>query len=94
MPKVSQGIHVFLIGNEVSASAAWLLSVGSRGGVMETVGLLGPVTREQAMSSLVSAPLLEDLAEWSQWELVFQPQLGPLKDFIESNSGTNLIKMQ
>ncbi|XP_048869160.1 uncharacterized protein wu:fj29h11 isoform X2 [Brienomyrus brachyistius] len=60
-----------------------------RGGVMEAVGLLGAVTREQAVSSLVSAPLLEDLAEWSQWELVFQPQLGSLKDFIESNSATN-----
>uniref|UniRef100_A0A3B3RWP0 Wu:fj29h11 n=1 Tax=Paramormyrops kingsleyae TaxID=1676925 RepID=A0A3B3RWP0_9TELE len=65
-----------------------------RGGVMEAVGLLGAVTREQALSSLVSAPLLEDLAEWSQWELVFQPQLGPLKDFMESNSGTNLIKTE
>nr|XP_023686990.1 uncharacterized protein LOC111853852 isoform X2 [Paramormyrops kingsleyae] len=60
-----------------------------RGGVMEAVGLLGAVTREQALSSLVSAPLLEDLAEWSQWELVFQPQLGPLKDFMESNSAAN-----
>lgn len=51
---------------------------------METVGLLGDVSREQAMASLRSAPLLEDLAEWSQWELVYQPNHGPLKHFIDN----------
>lgn len=54
---------------------------------METVGLLGDVSREQAMASLLSAPLLEDLAEWSQWELVFQPNHGPLKHFIDKYCG-------
>ncbi|KAG9350267.1 hypothetical protein JZ751_026621 [Albula glossodonta] len=37
----------------------------SRGCAEETVGLLGSVTHEDAMASLLSAPLLEDLAECS-----------------------------
>ncbi|KAG7491801.1 hypothetical protein MATL_G00007700 [Megalops atlanticus] len=61
----------------------------SRGCVEETVGLLGPVSREDAIASLLSAPLLEDLSEWSEWELVFEPQHGPLKDFIERNCDAN-----
>lgn len=56
---------------------------------METVGLLGDVSREQAVASLLSAPLLEDLAEWSDWELVFQPNHGPLKYFIDRYCGTS-----
>ncbi|XP_035259283.1 protein NO VEIN isoform X1 [Anguilla anguilla] len=59
----------------------------SRGSVDEKVGLLGPVTREDAVASLVSAPLLEDLAEWAEWELVFERQHGPLKDFMERHCG-------
>ncbi|XP_061088728.1 uncharacterized protein wu:fj29h11 isoform X2 [Conger conger] len=57
----------------------------SRGSVEEKVGLLGSVSREDAVASLVSAPLLEDLAEWAEWELVFEPQHGQLKDFIEKH---------
>ncbi|XP_078082199.1 uncharacterized protein LOC144502066 [Mustelus asterias] len=53
-----------------------------------SVGLLGDLSKEQALSCLLNAPLLEDLAEWSQWELVFEPQHGSLKDFIERHCGT------
>uniref|UniRef100_A0A8C9SPC0 Wu:fj29h11 n=1 Tax=Scleropages formosus TaxID=113540 RepID=A0A8C9SPC0_SCLFO len=66
----------------------------SRAGLVEAVGLLGQVTVEQAVSSLLSAPLLEDLAEWSQWELVFQEQHGLLKHFIEKQSGRNLAALE
>ncbi|KPP78089.1 hypothetical protein Z043_102444 [Scleropages formosus] len=62
----------------------------SKAGLVEAVGLLGQVTVEQAVSSLLSAPLLEDLAEWSQWELVFQEQHGLLKHFIEKQSATHM----
>nr|XP_029134426.1 uncharacterized protein LOC109987450 [Labrus bergylta] len=51
------------------------------------VGCLGEVSKEQALSSLLCCPLLEDLSEWSQWELVFKVHHGPLKDFIERNAG-------
>ncbi|KAJ8413728.1 hypothetical protein AAFF_G00082350 [Aldrovandia affinis] len=61
----------------------------SRGCADETVGLLGPVGRDTAVASLASAPLLEDLAEWAEWELVFEPQHGPLKDFIERHCATS-----
>ncbi|XP_067225099.1 uncharacterized protein wu:fj29h11 isoform X1 [Chanodichthys erythropterus] len=63
--------------------------------VADTVGLLGEVSRDQARASLLSAPLLQDLQEWSQWELVFQPNHGPLKDFIDKYCGkTELLALE
>ncbi|XP_041829730.1 protein NO VEIN isoform X2 [Melanotaenia boesemani] len=52
----------------------------------ESVGRLGEMSKAQALASLLSCPLLEDLNEWSQWELIFKPLHGPLKDFIERNA--------
>ncbi|GCC17061.1 hypothetical protein chiPu_0017434 [Chiloscyllium punctatum] len=52
-----------------------------------SVGLLGDLSQEQALSCLLNAPLLEDLAEWSQWETIFEAQHGSLKDFIERHCG-------
>ncbi|KAM8729268.1 uncharacterized protein AB9X84_026582 isoform 1-T2 [Acanthopagrus schlegelii] len=52
----------------------------------EAVGLQGEMSKDQALASLLSCPLLEDLSEWSQWELIFKPRHGSLKDFIESNA--------
>uniref|UniRef100_A0A673AIR0 Wu:fj29h11 n=1 Tax=Sphaeramia orbicularis TaxID=375764 RepID=A0A673AIR0_9TELE len=51
-----------------------------------SVGRLGEMSKAQALASLLSCPLLEDLSEWSQWELIFKPLHGPLKDFIERNA--------
>jgi len=50
-------------------------------------GLLGHVTREQALVCLENCPLLADLAEWSHWDVVFQPALKDLKDFIQKHGG-------
>ncbi|XP_072312808.1 uncharacterized protein [Eucyclogobius newberryi] len=55
----------------------------------ELVGRLGEMSKDQALSSLLSCPLLEDLGQWSQWDLVFKPLYGSLKDFIERNAGTS-----
>ncbi|XP_054913525.1 uncharacterized protein wu:fj29h11 [Poeciliopsis prolifica] len=52
----------------------------------ESVGRLGEVSKAQAQASLLCCPLLEDLNIWSQWELIFKPSFGPLKDFIETNA--------
>ncbi|XP_038160259.1 protein NO VEIN isoform X3 [Cyprinodon tularosa] len=52
----------------------------------ESVGRLGQMSKAQALASLLSCPLLEDLNTWSQWELIFKPSYGPLKDFIERNA--------
>ncbi|XP_077359160.1 uncharacterized protein LOC144005104 isoform X2 [Festucalex cinctus] len=52
----------------------------------EAVGRLGEMSKVEALASLHSCPLLEDLREWSQWELIFQPFHGSLKDFIERNA--------
>lgn len=53
----------------------------------EAVGHLGEMSKAQALASLLSCPLLEDLSEWSQWELIFKPQHDSLKEFIERNAG-------
>ncbi|XP_018534128.2 uncharacterized protein wu:fj29h11 [Lates calcarifer] len=52
----------------------------------EAVGRLGEMSKAQTLASLLSCPLLEDLSEWSQWELIFKPLHGSLKDFIERNA--------
>lgn len=46
-------------------------------------GILGHQTKEAALACLENCPLLENMAEWSQWTLVFEPQLGKLRDFIQ-----------
>ncbi|XP_043085921.1 protein NO VEIN [Puntigrus tetrazona] len=72
-----------------------LLPVGSGECVLGSVGLLGEVSCDQARASLLSAPLLQDLEDWSQWELVFQPNHGPLKDFIDKYCGkTELLALE
>ncbi|XP_017271683.1 protein NO VEIN isoform X2 [Kryptolebias marmoratus] len=52
----------------------------------ESAGRLGETSKAQALASLLCCPLLEDLSQWSQWELVFKPHHGSLKDFIERNA--------
>ena len=47
------------------------------------VGILGHQSREDTLSCLQRAPLLEDLKQWSHWELVYQPQHGPLEVFLQ-----------
>ncbi|KAM9837751.1 uncharacterized protein ACBR49_018381 isoform 2-T3 [Aulostomus maculatus] len=59
----------------------------SADGGCEAVGRLGEMSKEQALASLLSCPLLEDLSDWSQWELIFKPLHGSLKDFVERNAG-------
>ncbi|XP_028263346.1 uncharacterized protein LOC114437112 isoform X2 [Parambassis ranga] len=61
-------------------------SKSSPGVGCETVGCLGEMSKAQALASLLSCPLLENLSEWSQWELIFKPLHGSLKDFIERNA--------
>ena len=48
----------------------------------QSIGALGPKSATDAVACLKCAPLLEDLAGWSHWDLVFKPQHGELGDFI------------
>ncbi|XP_061561757.1 uncharacterized protein wu:fj29h11 isoform X5 [Phycodurus eques] len=59
----------------------------------EQVGRLGEMSKAQALASLHSCPLLEDLSEWSQWELIFKPSHGSLKDFIGRNAGLAALEV-
>ncbi|XP_038073872.1 uncharacterized protein LOC119741972 [Patiria miniata] len=54
------------------------------------VGLFGSQSLESALACLASAPLLEDLAEWSHWSMVFEPEHGNLKAFLERNPGQSV----
>lgn len=47
------------------------------------VGSLGSVTTMDARNCLLKAPMLCNLLEWSQWDAVFSPTLGPLLDWLE-----------
>ena len=47
------------------------------------VGILGHQSREDALSCLRKAPLLEDLRQWSHWELIYQPEHGDLEVFLQ-----------
>ena len=52
------------------------------------VGIMGTQTKERALACLENCPLLEDIAEWAHWDLVFKPELGSLKDFLQKYGGT------
>ena len=47
--------------------------------------LLGPKSPNDALLCLKQAPLLEDLASWSHWDLVFAPYLGDIAVFLNSH---------
>ena len=46
------------------------------------VGVMGAMTKEKAIECLRACPPLFDLEEWSQWPRIFEPQFGPLGEFI------------
>ncbi|XP_013402867.1 uncharacterized protein LOC106168377 [Lingula anatina] len=67
--------------------AASVVSQGNSGSHHKTI--------EEALECLTSAPLLADLSTWSHWEVIFEPQFGPLKTFIEKHSkdcAGNIVK--
>lgn len=47
------------------------------------VGILGHQTESDALACLKRAPLLEDLREWSHWDLIYKPQFGSIESFLE-----------
>lgn len=62
----------------------------------QNIGALGNKTKEEALSCLTSAPLLEDLSKWTHWDLVFKPQHGELDQFIERegrHSGLHVLEL-
>lgn len=47
------------------------------------VGILGHQTESDTLACLKRAPMLEDLREWSHWDLVYKPQFGNIESFLE-----------
>ena len=56
-----------------------------------TVGSLGHQSCEDALHCLSVAPLLEDLKEWSHWDLIYAPMHGDLSDFIHKQATKHKI---
>ncbi|KAL0984014.1 hypothetical protein UPYG_G00135910 [Umbra pygmaea] len=73
---------------EVSLLPRDTSSISGVGEAQQAVGLLGDISQSQALFCLLSCPLLDDLVQWSQWELVFRPHHGSIKDFIDKNAAT------
>ena len=69
-------------------------SIDKLGKISHSVGIFGDMSRGDAISCLLSAPLLEDLHEWSHWSAIFQPQFGRISDFLldlNSDSSTTTV---
>ena len=55
-------------------------------------GFLGPQSAKDAYQRLHKAPLLADLSDWMQWDIVFAPSLGPLADFLMKQDESGLVE--
>ena len=51
--------------------------------VHTSIGKLGEQPVDKALACLQNCPLLENLENWSHWTLLFAPQMGSIKLFIE-----------
>ncbi|XP_065060085.1 uncharacterized protein LOC135687459 [Rhopilema esculentum] len=58
----------------------------------QDAGAIGHLTKQDAIRCLQSAPLLENLATWSCWNLVFEPQFGGLKSFVENTESVSAVE--
>lgn len=74
--------------------AALCATQRSLGQIQGNVGILGHQTREAALAILHNCPLLEDMTAWSHWPLVFEPQFGKLKDFVNKYGGEKNIPLE
>ena len=54
------------------------------------VGLRGDKTSAEAMRAVANTPLMENVMKWTQWKLVFEPQHGDLKTFIQINANIGM----
>ena len=57
----------------------------------EGTGSLGHFTKEDVISCLDAAPLLENLARWSNWDRVFEPQFGDMKSFLSKQDKIQVL---
>ena len=67
-----------------AALGASLLEQGTERAGGAAGGVLGAVGKEEAARCLAAAPMLCDLLDWSHWNAVFEPSLGPLPPFLET----------
>ena len=56
--------------------------------------LLGPKTPNDALLYLKQAPLLEDLASWSHWDLVFASSLGDITMFLNTHAKGSVYALE
>ncbi|KAJ4955822.1 hypothetical protein NE237_012605 [Protea cynaroides] len=70
------GDSLFQSGKQSLETAGMMDDLGWR------VGILGPVTAQDAIKCLLKAPFLSDLQSWSHWDLIFAPLLGSLVEWL------------
>ena len=51
-----------------------------------SAGILGFQESEDAIACLQKAPLLEDLKQWSHWDVIYKPYIGDLAEFLQSEA--------
>ncbi len=56
-------------------------------------GCLGYFSHDDVMMCLEAAPLLEDLATWSNWKMVFEPSFGDLKAFLRKQDKVHAVEI-
>lgn len=56
--------------------------------------ILGPKTPNDALLYLKQAPLLEDLASWSHWDLVFASSLGDITMFLNTHAKGSVYALE
>lgn len=59
-----------------------------------TVGLNGPMSRDQALVCLHNCPLLYDLSKWSNWDAIFRPEHGDITSFLKKNGGVQQVVLE
>ena len=77
-----QGGHAIAYLSPVIMNSKLRRSSAQGQGHSKSVGVLGHQSKDEALNRLQDVPLLEDLSEWTHWQLVFQPQFGSLSDFL------------
>ncbi|KAJ7565191.1 hypothetical protein O6H91_02G052100 [Diphasiastrum complanatum] len=57
------------------------------------VGYLGSKSSSDAWMCLSRAPMLCDLKDWSKWDIVFAPSLGPFLDWFENEESMGCLRV-
>jgi len=58
---------------------------------IQIAGAFGHMTSADALKCLLKAPMLSDLEEWSHWDHIFAPTLGPILNSLDKEGNANSL---